>query len=151
MHGRVRFGSVRSGSVMFGVVGFGMERFDREAYIRRRRAEEAAKPSQEELWAVFLDWNPDYPRLCKMKGCGKYNFAHGYCSKHVHHARRANLIPKAKKRANYRGVSCSIEGCGERARSLGMCYTHYARVKKYGDPNKVGKPGRPKKLGRAIM
>lgn len=32
---------------------------------------------------------------------------------------------------------CSVEGCSKRLIALGFCYAHYARYRKYGDPNFV--------------
>ena len=38
---------------------------------------------------------------------------------------------------------CSIEGCDKPSKSRGLCQTHYMRLRRTGDPNKVRPPGVP--------
>ncbi len=32
---------------------------------------------------------------------------------------------------------CHLEGCGRKARALGLCQTHYKHLKKYGKPKPI--------------
>jgi hypothetical protein len=38
---------------------------------------------------------------------------------------------------------CSVPGCTSAARSKGLCSKHYMRTRRHGDPNIIGKGGRP--------
>jgi hypothetical protein len=40
---------------------------------------------------------------------------------------------------------CEIKGCQGKARARGLCAKHYMRLLRQGDPEKLGRPGRPPK------
>jgi hypothetical protein len=40
-------------------------------------------------------------------------------------------------------MHCSVPGCNQPPVAKGYCARHYMRVRRQGDPDKVGKPGRP--------
>jgi hypothetical protein len=44
---------------------------------------------------------------------------------------------------------CWVAGCGSKAFAKGLCQRHYTRLRKSGDPEKVGTRGRPRDATKA--
>lgn len=41
-------------------------------------------------------------------------------------------------------MTCTVDGCSRPVKAKALCGTHYQRLRRTGDANKVRKPGRPK-------
>lgn len=65
---------------------------------------------------------------CSVDGCGKPNYAKGFCKKHYQRMRSTGTTDDP-----YQEMTCSASGCESTAKSKGLCTKHYTRLIRYGD------------------
>jgi hypothetical protein len=73
--------------------------------------------------------------VCKIEGCERVRFGHGYCNAHYSRWRRYG-DPLGCRRATPvmdRPRHCTVEGCSKSQQSLGLCSTHYHRKRRGQD------------------
>lgn len=76
---------------------------------------------------------------CKAQGCDAVKHkAKGFCRFHYERFRAGKPLDDPRRRFNP-GAACEVDGCEGRAKALGLCHKHYARIKKHGDASKHGK------------
>ena len=77
-------------------------------------------------------------RKCKLDGCDDFHDAKGYCSRHYRKYSKHGdpfHIPVRVKREKKNKGPCVVAGCGKEGSRAGqMCYGHYMRNYRTGDP-----------------
>jgi hypothetical protein len=68
-----------------------------------------------------------------------------YCEMHYGRVRRTGDL-EAQRRWRVSGGPCSVEGCEESDRDIGMCMKHATRMRRHGDPTVFIAPEARKKL-----
>ena len=70
--------------------------------------------------------------VCKVTNCEKTVTAKGYCPKHYYHFWRYGVADRLDTVTK----TCKLEDCTRGGRIVkGLCYAHYSKLLKYGDPN----------------
>ena len=70
-------------------------------------------------------------RVCRVDGCERVHYAHGYCNPHWRRW-RTNGDPGAAPIGTKQARICSFDGCDRNASSKGLCATHYAQSRRHG-------------------
>ena len=90
-------------------------------------------------------------RQCSVVGCLNGVNARGLCHKHYSQAQRLGVVSAARTVVALQSSKavpvnatrwgpdrgCAVEGCDRRHRSKGLCYMHYRRMLRHGDPSVV--------------
>jgi hypothetical protein len=82
-------------------------------------------------------------RICSVEGCGRKHEAKGYCNMHYLRQWWAGAIGEAQPRKAPRMGACLVADCGSEDYCKGYCRKHYERWRRHGDPNALGRSGRP--------
>lgn len=71
---------------------------------------------------------------CSVPACDQTHYGLGFCEKHYLRSYRDRIRSEPK-------LQCSVEGCeGRRVTKLGLCQTHWRRLKSHGSVHCNGKP-----------
>ncbi|WP_353956327.1 HNH endonuclease signature motif containing protein [Cutibacterium avidum] len=88
---------------------------------------------------------------CSVPGCESGGrFTRGLCKRHYARLLRHGDTGSAEMQhaSPITNETCSVDGCGNRVRSKGLCCAHYHRLRKYGTP--TGKPRRASEEDRFL-
>jgi HNH endonuclease len=68
-------------------------------------------------------------RGCKVAGCARKHYGHGYCDSHLNQLQRYGTT---ERHVWQKELKCSVVGCDQKRRTNGWCEKHYSRWLKNG-------------------